>query len=117
MLALVIILTVGLLAVAGASYAAILHLLNEKNAERERYQKALELAQARARDQVAKVEAEAIRAVTAANEQTEDALLKGKQEGKRAVLAWIKQEVDAGTLEVRVVGTPVVPPAPAQPQQ
>lgn len=108
LLVIIVICLVALLAALGACYAMLLHVTNQLKEEKERFQKGSELLQARTKEHIARVEAEAIRAVTKANEQIDQAQAKGKQEGKRDVLSWIKQSVDEGTLEVRVVGEPKI---------
>lgn len=133
MLILVIILVVSLLASIFIGYAVVLHLLNLRNKDKEQYSKSIEYIMAeqkqerdrlyksiklieeraqeqfeKSRKQITSVETEAMRAVTKANEQIDQAQAKGKQEGKRDVLSWIKQSVDEGTLEVRVVGEPKI---------
>lgn len=95
MLAIVIILIVAFLLLLMVSTWAILKLQNERNADQWRYTEALQ---------------EQYRQFTAAKkaliEESDVAHILGKQEGKRLVLDWIKQQVDDGTLEVKVIGTP-----------
>lgn len=85
------------------AYGYTIKLIGERDAEKERYKKALELVDARAQEAIVKATDEA----QAWQERSEAEFARGKQEGKRATLAWIKQQVDDGTLEVRVIGEPV----------
>lgn len=95
MLTTVIILTMGILLISMVSYWAILRLLNERNEDRERYADAI-------RNQY-KLFTEAKHALQEqCIEEKEQAYGTGRQEGKRAVLSWIKQNVDDGTMTVKV---------------
>lgn len=91
----IIILSLVLMASGWFAYGVTLNLLNQRKLEREQFKKAIELIEVRA--------AERIRDLTA---ERDDAFARGKQEGKRTVLDWIKTNVDDGTLEVKVVGSP-----------
>lgn len=95
----IIILVLLLIAGGWLSYGITLRLVNQRDTEKERYKKALELAHVRAQEEIKAISADA-----------EQAYAQGKQEGKRITLDWIKKQVDEGTLEVKVVGTPVQPP-------
>ena len=91
MLTVVIILTVAFLLLAVVSTWAVLKLANERNADQWRYTEALQ-------NQYHQFTA----AKKALIEERDAAHTIGKQEGKRFVLDWIKQQVDDGAITVKV---------------
>ena len=96
MLAIVIVLTVAFLLLTAVSTWALLKLMNERNADQWRYTEALQ-------NQYHQFTA----AKKALIEEKDAAYTLGRQEGKRFVLDWIKQQVDDGALEIKVTGTTV----------
>lgn len=91
MLTIVIILTVAFLLLAMVSTWAVLKLMNERNADQWRYTEALQ-------NQYHQFTA----AKKALIEERDVAHTIGKQEGKRFVLDWIKQQVDDGAIIIKV---------------
>lgn len=91
MLTIVIILTVAFLLLAMVSTWVVLKLTNERNADQWRYTEALQ-------NQYHQFTA----AKKALIEEKDAAHILGKQEGKRLVLDWIKQQVDDGAITVKV---------------
>ena len=91
MLAIVIILIVAFLLLLMVSTWSILKLQNERNADQWRYTEALQ-------NQYHQFTA----AKRALIEERDIAHAIGKQEGKRFVLDWIKQQVDDGAITVKV---------------
>ena len=91
MLAIVIILIVAFLLLLMVSTWSILKLQNERNADQWRYTEALQ-------NQYHQFTA----AKKALIEEMDAAHTLGKQEGKRFVLDWIKQQVDDGAIIVKV---------------
>lgn len=81
------------------AYGITLQLIHQRDVEKARYKKALELEQVR--------HSEALQEVGKhIKEREEAAQALGRQEGKRAALDWIKQQVDDGTIVIKVVGQP-----------
>lgn len=110
--AIIIGILVSLLVASGwLAYGVTLRLIHQRDVEKDRYKKALELAHARAQEAINTIGAE----LQKERENSGQQLALGKQEGKRAVLDWIKKSVDEGTLEVKVIGNPVVAPATPNP--
>jgi hypothetical protein len=109
--AIIIILIVLLAASGWIAYGITLRLVNERDTEKERYKKALELAYARTTEEIENIKQSATEMIEAANARIEEAQAIGKQEGKRVTLEWIQQQVKDGTLEIRVIGEPVKPQA------
>lgn len=91
MLAIVIILTVALVVSASLSYGLVLRLVNERNSDQLRYTEALQNQY----HQFTQAKQSLI-------EERDAAHILGKQEGKRLVLDWIKQQVDDGAITVKV---------------
>ena len=90
MLTIIIILTVALLLLAMVSTWALLKLTNERNDDQWRFTEALQ-------NQYHQFNA----AKKALMEEKDAARILGKQEGKRLVLDWIKQQVDDGAITVK----------------
>lgn len=95
MVVIVIILTVMSFAMAFLAYGLVLRQVNERNEEREKFTQALQ---------------NQYRQFTAAKkdliEERQQAHLRGRQEGKRDVLDWIKTQVDSGAMTVKINSTP-----------
>lgn len=86
-----IIMTIGFLLSVLVGYWAVLKLLNERNNDRERMTKALQNQYLQFKQ-----------AKQTLIEEREAANTLGKQEGKRLVLDWIRQNVDDGTMTVSI---------------
>lgn len=100
MIEVILIILIALLCASGwLAYAFTIRLIGQRDIERDRYKRALELAEARASERIMIAEREF-------TEQHEQAFAQGKQDGKRATLDWIKRQVDDGTLSIKVVGSP-----------
>ena len=87
-----------------AAMAAALKQANEDSQiEHERYEKAIELAEARHKEQARLI-------VDELNGQHTTTLnkkyIEGLQEGKKITLRWLKEQQDSGALEIKVNGTP-----------
>lgn len=93
MTTIVIILTVAFIALAFLSYGLVLRLVNERNEERDKFTRAIQNQY----NQFTRAKKELI-------EEKQQAHLRGKQEGKRMVLDWIKTQVDDGVITVQVKG-------------
>lgn len=91
MLAVVIILAVAFVLLAMVSTWAILKLTNERNTDQWRYTEAIQ-------NQYHQFNV----AKKSLVEERDAAHILGKQEGKRLVLDWVKQQVDDGAITVKV---------------
>lgn len=91
MLVIVISLTVAFMLLAMVSLWAVLKLTNERNSDQWRYTEALQNQY----HQFTQAKKSLI-------EEKDAAHILGKQEGKRLVLDWIKQQVDDGAITVKV---------------
>lgn len=118
----IIILVVLIGALGWLAYGFTIKVLGDRDRERAQYKKALELEQARGGELLELVHKEYQSQLDAIKEKGDQAYAVGKNEGKRAALDWIQENVNAGSLEVKVVGTlsrqpeePVVPVAPEAP--
>lgn len=109
-LIIVIIILVLLIAALGwVAYAWTIKVLGDRDREKAQYKKALELEQARGGELLELVHKEYKRQLDEIKELGDSAYAQGKNEGKRITLEWIKQQVNDGTLEIRIIGEPVEP--------
>ena len=104
----IIIILILLLAASGwVAYGITLKLVNERDTEKERYKKALELMNTRMQEALEEAQKNHDKGLEEAWEESNNRFAQGKQEGKRITLEWIQQQVKDGTLEIRVIGKPV----------
>ena len=94
MVVIVIILMIMFLAMLFLAYGLVLRQVNERNEEREKFTQALQNQY----KQFTRAKKELI-------EEREQAHLRGKQEGRRDVLDWVKTQVDSGAMTVKINGT------------
>ena len=113
----IIILVVLIIATGWIAYAISLRVIANYRRDRDQYKKAMELANASYEEATQRQQNEVLDLLNANNRNVEAALAQGKNEGKRAVLDWIKTNVDAGSIEVKIIGTPIGQQPEAAPAQ